>query len=132
MVDMNLVKIQIKRKHDKEFGGGHRIFVGSTDKNPVKLDLNLLMKNPEAFKNAKLPFEAEILDAPDMPEVIKKLVSLPVKETKKEKSKEAKSKQYSKEDLEKMSFGKLKKLAKGLGETGRSKFGLIKDILKAQ
>lgn len=132
MVDMNLVKIQIQRKHDKEFDGGHRIFVGGTDKNPVKLDLNLLMKNPEVFKNTKLPFEAEILDAPDIPEVIKKLVSLPVKETKKEKLKETKAKQYFKEDLEKMSFGKLKKLAKGLGETGRSKLGLIKDILKAQ
>lgn len=40
------------------------------------------------------------------------------------------SKKYTEEELNKMGFFKLKKLAKSLGETGRSKAGLIKDILK--
>jgi len=48
-------------------------------------------------------------------------------EKKKEEVKEIK---YVKKDLEKLSFSKLKKIAKKLGETGRSKSGLIKDILK--
>ena len=48
-----------------------------------------------------------------------------VKETVKEKVPK-----YVKEDLEKLSFSKLKKIAKTLGETGRSKTGIIKDILK--
>ena len=43
---------------------------------------------------------------------------------------ESEPKKYTKEDLEKMSYFKLKKLAKTFGETGRSKTGLIKDILK--
>ena len=52
------------------------------------------------------------------------------KATKKlEEKVESKSK-YVKEDLEKLSFSKLKKIAEKLGETGRSKLGLIKDILK--
>lgn len=47
------------------------------------------------------------------------------------KPKEVKVKtKYVKEDLEKLSFSKLKKIAKKLGETGRSVNGLIKDILK--
>ena len=37
---------------------------------------------------------------------------------------------YKKADLELLSFSKLKKIAKKLGEIGRSKEGLIKDILK--
>lgn len=37
---------------------------------------------------------------------------------------------YTKEELEKMGFFKLRKVAKSLGEAGRSKTGLIKDILK--
>ena len=37
---------------------------------------------------------------------------------------------YTKSDLENMSFSKLKKIAKTFGETGRSKKGIIKDILK--
>ena len=56
------------------------------------------------------------------------------KESKKEPKEEVKEKEesneYVKEDLEKLSFSKLKKLAKKLGETGRSSTGLIKDILK--
>lgn len=48
-------------------------------------------------------------------------------------SKEKKSKDgYSKEDLDGMEFSKLKRIAKKFGETGRSKEGLIKDILKSQ
>jgi hypothetical protein len=48
-------------------------------------------------------------------------------------SKEKKSEDiYSKEDLEGMDFSKLKSIAKKFGETGRSKGGLIKDILKSQ
>ena len=50
------------------------------------------------------------------------------KESKKEEPK--KSEEYVKEDLEKLSFSKLKKIASKLGETGRSSTGLIKDILK--
>ncbi len=42
------------------------------------------------------------------------------------------SKGYTKNELEEMEFSDLKKIAKKLGETGRSKLGLIKDILKAQ
>jgi hypothetical protein len=37
---------------------------------------------------------------------------------------------YVKEDLEGFSFSRLKRIAKKFGETGRSKVGLIKDILK--
>jgi len=48
------------------------------------------------------------------------------------KEKKVEVKKYSKEDLEKLSFSKLKKLAKKFGQTGRSKLGLIKDILKSQ
>ena len=46
------------------------------------------------------------------------------------KEKVAKELKYNLTELEKLSFSKLKKLAKTLGETGRSKGGLIKDILK--
>lgn len=49
-----------------------------------------------------------------------------VKEVKKE------SVSYSRKELEAMSFFKLKRVAKKLGETGRSSEGLIKDILKHQ
>lgn len=42
------------------------------------------------------------------------------------------SKKYTKEGLESLSFSKLKKIAKEFGQTGRSKKGLIKDILKFQ
>jgi len=41
-----------------------------------------------------------------------------------------KDKTFTKEDLLKLSFSELKKLAKKFGETGRSKKGLIRDILK--
>lgn len=51
----------------------------------------------------------------------------------KDKPKEDKKKEsYTKGDLEKLSFSELKKIAKKFGETGRSKKGLIKDILNAQ
>ena len=133
MVNMNLVKIEIKRKHDKEYGGGHKIYVGSTDKNPKPLSIKLLLDNPGILNKEKnpFPFEGEILDAPDMPDFVKEIVLVePVKEVKKQKSKEVKSKKYSKSDLEKMSFGRLKEIAKKFSETGRSKLGLIKDILK--
>ena len=44
--------------------------------------------------------------------------------------KEGEQKEMSKNDLFKLSFSKLKEIAEKLGETGRSKSGLIKDILK--
>ncbi len=47
-----------------------------------------------------------------------------------EKVKKVESKGYTKNELEEMEFSDLKKIAKKLGETGRSKFGIIKDILK--
>ena len=50
---------------------------------------------------------------------------------KSEKVKEkVESKVYSKSELEGFDFSKLKEIAKKLGETGRSKSGIIKDILK--
>ena len=50
---------------------------------------------------------------------------------KKEKSKpKVKSTKFTESDLKKFSFSKLKELAKKVGETGRSKAGLINDILK--
>ena len=54
------------------------------------------------------------------------------KKAKKSNVKSEKKSGHSEEELKKLSFSKLKKLAKSLGETGRSKFGLIKDILKHQ
>ena len=48
------------------------------------------------------------------------------------KEKKVEDKKYSKDDLNKLNFKELKKLAKKLGQTGRSKSGLIKDILKSQ
>ncbi len=50
------------------------------------------------------------------------------KEEKVEENIESKPK-YVKEELENMSFSKLKALARTLGEVGRSSVGLIKDIL---
>lgn len=41
-------------------------------------------------------------------------------------------KKYSKQDLQDMEFSDLKDIAERFGETGRSKKGLIRDILKAQ
>ncbi len=52
------------------------------------------------------------------------------KEIKKVKTSEKVEVEYIKEDLMKLTFSKLKKIANKLGETGRSKNGLIKDILK--
>ncbi len=54
------------------------------------------------------------------------------KKAKKSEVKAEKKSGYSEEELKRFSFSKLKKLAKSVGETGRSKFGLIKDILKHQ
>ena len=53
-----------------------------------------------------------------------------IKPKKIEKESNLDSKGLNKEDLIKMSFSKLKELAEKFGETGRSKSGLIKDILK--
>jgi len=41
-----------------------------------------------------------------------------------------KDKEYTKEELQKKSFNELKDIAERFGETGRSKKGIIKDILK--
>lgn len=60
-------------------------------------------------------------------EIPKMRTKVKPKEVKVDKKVELK---YVKSDLEKLSFSKLKKIAKRLGETGRSKSGLIKDILK--
>ena len=48
---------------------------------------------------------------------------------KKEKKKTT-EKNWTKKELKVMAFGELKEIANGLGETGRSVSGLIKDILK--
>ena len=144
MVDINSVNIEIRRKHEKEYGGGHSIKVGGDWKNPKKISAQLILDNPEVLRKMKnpFPFEGELLSAPDMPDVVKKLIdttSKEKKETKPSKDKVEdipklkyvkKEESYSKEDLNKMSFSKLKELAEKFGETGRSKSGLIKDILK--
>lgn len=143
MVSNELVDIEIRRKHEKEYGGGHRIYVGSTEKNPIKISAQLILNNPEVLKKIKnpFPFEGEILSAPDMPDVVKKLIDTTHKSEEKKEDKAVKDEpkekvtlelKYVKDDLLKMGFSKLKKIAEKFGETGRSKTGLIKDILKHQ
>lgn len=148
MVNLKLEKEQILKKHKEVYGGGNKIYIGSTDENPKPLKAQFLLDYPEVLRKAKnpFPFEGEILSAPDMPDIVKEIVNVtPKKESKKKESKseevtedatgqdsdlEPERKVYSKEELQKLSFNELKKLAKNVGETGRSKSGLIKDILK--
>lgn len=135
MVDMNSVEIEIRKKHEKVYGGGHSIKMGGDWKNLKKISAQLILDNPEVLRRMKKPFsfEGEILDAPDMPDIVKELVDTTLKQKKVKSDKnKPKVKEYSKEDLLKMDFSKLKKIAKKFGETGRSKKGLIEDILKAQ
>lgn len=57
---------------------------------------------------------------------------IPEELRKKPKKEEKKLKGYTKEELNDMNFSKLKEIAEKLGQTGRSKTGLIKDILANQ
>ena len=59
--------------------------------------------------------EFEISPKVEKSEVVEKKVEVP---------------KYTKESLMKLSFSKLKKIAEKFSETGRSKSGIIKDILK--
>jgi len=63
---------------------------------------------------------------------IKDFEKKPVKEKIIVKEKKLKEIKYTKLDLKKLSFSELKKIAKKFGQTGRSRTGLIKDILKSQ
>ena len=141
MVNLEFEKQAILRKHQKVYAGGNKIYMGGSKKYPKKVSAQVILDNPEVLRKSKnpFPFEGEILDAPDMPEIVKELTDItPKKETEKKAKKLDKAdtkakvieKKFTREELEKLSFGKLKKLAKKFGETGRSKAGLIKDILK--
>lgn len=142
MVDIQHVETNILRIHREKYGGGHRIHIGSTDKKPIRFSAQMLLDNPEVLKNAKFPFEAEIIDAPGIPDAVKELVQMEPDTTPKvkieskdkiePKVKKTTEKKFSKAELEAMNFLKLKKIGKKFGTTDRSKSNLIKEILKLQ
>lgn len=132
MVNIKLEEEQILKKHREVYDGGKKIYIGSTDKNPKPMNAQFLLDNPDVLRKAKspFPFEGEILDAPDMPDIVKELVNITPEKAKKPDKTETVVKKFTKEILEGFNFSKLKRLAKKFGETGRSRTGLIKDILK--
>lgn len=145
MVNLEFEKQEILRKHQKEYDGGNKIFIGSTDKVPKKLTVNMILNNPDVLRKSKnpFPFKGEILDAPNMPDIVKEITDITLKKVKKteklaEKPKEGvkterpKNKFYTKKELEAFNFNKLKIIGKKLGTTDRSRKNLIKEILKLQ
>lgn len=90
----------------------------------IKLELPF---SADGFKSEKTPLQ------PDgkTPIVVKEAGLISEKTKPKETTKKA-EKSYTKQELEEMEFNELKEIAKKLGQTGRSKKGLIKDILKSQ
>ena len=144
MVNLELEKQNILKKHKEVYGGGNRIYIGSTDRVPKKVTAQTIVDNPDVLRKSKnpFPFEGEILDAPDMPDIVKELTDITLKKEKKvgkladkkvatkKVKEEISKKKWTKEELSAMNFSKLKEVAIRLGETGRSVKGLIKDILK--
>ena len=127
MVNIKLEEEQILKKHREVYDGGKKIYIGSTDKNPKPMNAQFLLDNPDVLRKAKspFPFEGEILEAPDMPEIVKELTNI-TPEVK------PKSKLYTKKYLEALDFKKLKVIGNKLGTTDRSKKNIIKEILELQ